>query len=159
MTSFALVNVFQNRENYAWDNGICDTANPYWKFKGATEVVVTNNLSLEAVQALGSAGIAELAMAQSELQTKPNGYFEYDFLEFTLVELSDAVVDAVMERILSCDEGYDRDLSYFIYNSYELNLTEYAVEWAINELVERKAITIEGVGHTRYLSVAELEAA
>jgi hypothetical protein len=161
-TTIALINVYQNRENYAWVDGDVDTQNPRWKMKGSTDELVLI-MGETAYDVMGEKMALALANAASEEMTKPNGCYEYDLIE-TVIEVRDwALMLRVLENLvsesgkLSVSEGFARseDMGYVIFCCDKLNLSESTMKWAIDSLIERGYLVTEGFGHSRSLVASD----
>jgi len=144
-TTFTLIATYNYRENYALlANGDADTQNPHWKNKGHYNKVVAEGITVSDVLKHGSEHYAQLVNAHASKMEEANGYTEYTLLDFVLCERSDDVVAQIQAHLESVDDDNDMSKGRFIYNSYELGITEEAMAWGLDVLAERGVIKITG---------------
>jgi hypothetical protein len=145
-TKFLLVNEYQYRENYAFieveGKMVMDSQNPYWKYKGGSDVLVAE-LSLEAAQC-GTEALRAMVDAQAAVDCKPNGCAEYDLIDWRLEERSQAVYDkccAFVEGYLSDADNYNTEYFSIRWHMVDaLGVSEILADWAIDLMIERKFI-------------------
>ena len=144
-TSFSLVAEFQYRENYAFDeNGNLDTENPYWKMKGGHTMIVKEGMTVTEVAQLGKEGLQALvedAVATRE-EVAPNGLCEYDLIDWMVDEQSEASLQIVLDKLVA-NESSGKDLNdygYFVYNSYEMDMSEANAHYLLSVLFDRGLI-------------------
>ncbi len=143
-TSFSLVARFQYRENYAFDaDGYPDAVNPYWKNKGSYEMIVEEGMSIDKVAGLGRSDLESLVQdaIENRDEVQPNSLVEYDLIDWMLEEQSEASLQIVLDKLVEDDNnGQDLEYGYFVYRSYELDMSEAQVHYMLDVLYERGLI-------------------
>jgi len=125
MANLGLIVHTQNYENYAFhENGELNTDNPYWKAKGGDEILVTV-LSHEQVIELGTDKLSQMA---SDSLPESSMAYEYNLLDWELVELNGELVKTVKKLIdQSTDLGYTK---------YEFG-NDATWDWAVKQLPKK----------------------
>lgn len=130
MTKFALIAAYQVWENYAaheWDGtGACPQ---YWKAKGSEEVVVRAQMTLDEVLSLSSKEIMKMV---EDAAPTDDEFFFHDLIDYELVELSNSLVEDVKDFMSS--DKFDAVLHNDARGiSFDMNIPEYAVRWALGQ--------------------------
>lgn len=133
-TTFALVAIYQYRENYAIDDdGNFDVENPFWKNKGAHEAVIATEITItEATEKSQDEWEREIA----EHGPKSNGFAQYDLIDWELVELNTTTITEVTDFI---DEMAGEDIDYVRYCWGCDKGSEFAFNWALTQLDKEAA--------------------
>lgn len=144
-TTFSLVAEFQYRENYAFDeNGCLNTENPYWKMKGGHTMLVNEGLSAQDLIDLGPDGLKKLVMdaVATREEVQPNGLCEYDLLDWSVEEQSEATLQKVYDQLMKNegDTSGGPDLNeygYFVFCAADMGMTDCNVHYLLDVLFDR----------------------
>lgn len=119
-TLFAIVATYQVRENYNLDD---PKGAPYWKNKGASEVVSHEGMTLDALNALSLEEKEAMVLADTP---ESDEYYAYDLHDWEIITLNSALVEDV--RALLAENGGDIG-----YAKFSCEHGEYAFDWACRQ--------------------------
>jgi len=139
-TQFAIVAVFQVRENYAAHDGF--TGEYYWKCKGGEEAV-SDLMSLDTLMGMDQA--AKEALVAS-IAPESNDYYEHTLIDWEIVSLDSESANRVADFIAE-SPGEDIDFLRYKFGN------DFLFDWAVKQRPEIAKNTSDPFGYARRLGI------
>lgn len=156
-TTFALIADYQYIENYAFtEDGCADGENPYWKYKGGTEEIVVEGITLMEAQQLTDESTLKLVELESPVGLgERSDYCIHQYLGCTLEARDEHTIEAVLNLVKS------QDVVEYGYTRYcapaDAGVSEAGFDWAMNILRDRGLVsfTLQYSWDNAYVDVLE----